>query len=190
MSLRKLICILMRKLTMQTFETFHLEVDSKVKRSNFITKKTQLYFKNGNYFILQIRYSIGNWTYVLNFLNVVEDLLFHWNKDAYTSFIFKTHIDLYQNCKLLIFVIRNYLSLGFLNHILLFLLRIQENSWCVNIHLYRTVFFSVQWHKFQQKQHNKSSYKWAKYKAVDQFSNRDLYHLKYWVLNFWLLAET
>ena len=187
MSLRKLICILMRKLTMQTFETVHLEVDSKVKRSN-LTKKTQLYLKTGNYFILQIRYSIGNWTYVFNFLNGVEDLLSHWNEDVYTSFIFETCIDLYQNCKLLIFVLHNYLCLGFINHI--FLLRVQENAWCVSTPLYRTVYFSVQWHKFQQKQHNNSSYKWAKYKGVDQFSKRDLYHLKYWVLSFWLLVET
>lgn len=46
---------------MQTFETFHLDVDSKVKRSNFTTlKKTQLNCKNRNYFIIQIRYSVGH----------------------------------------------------------------------------------------------------------------------------------
>lgn len=62
---------------MQTFETFHLEVDSKVKRSNFITKKLSYILKMGIILFFKLDILLGIEPMFLNFLNVVEDLLFH-----------------------------------------------------------------------------------------------------------------
>lgn len=45
--------------SMQTFETFHLEVGGKVKRSEFMTLKYDLNGISWDYFSFQIRYLLG-----------------------------------------------------------------------------------------------------------------------------------
>lgn len=99
------------KIAVQTFETFHLEVDSKGKRIEFITLKKNKLNKLGLFYF--------------------SNYVFYWElhyKLLRIDVVFKRYL-----CSTQLFV-------SWFSHPC-FSLKVQENSWCVNMSLYGTISF-------------------------------------------------